>query len=1177
MDALPLVTQAVRATLRRSQRSVSLTLGLLAVALLACGKSDGGSGPPGGGATTGSLVVAVIGLPVGTPGSVVVTGPGGFSRALTATETLASLAPGSYTIAAERVITGLVAYDADAATQSLSVTASNVAVAASVNYAIRTGALAIVLSGLPDGVAGAVTVTGPGGYTHAVTQNTTLSELTPGTYGIAVAAVPGAGHTFAPSVLSSNVAVVASATPANGAVTYALTTGAIAVSINGLPGGALGTATLIGPNGYTHAFPTSETVTNLSPGSYTLTSNVVAFEGDSYSDLSVHATIAISASMIPVATRVSYLVSTGRLTVVASGLPSGSTPAFSLTGPGGFSRSVAAGETVTGLLAGSYTVTGPSVTSGTSLYSPSAATQNVTVTATTVASQVAFVYAVSSGGLTVAVVGLPQSLAASVTITGPAGYSTTIATTATLTGLTPGSYTIAASNALAGSHIYAPTPVAQTVVVQAGVTRSASAVAYALASGAISLTVSGLPPSVPASITVTGPGGYSNNVTATGLLLGLTPGSYTISAAAVSGAAQSYAPNPAARILTISASMSAVSAVVTYVAANGSFALAVSGLPNGVNANLTVSGPSGFSQHPTGSQTFIALAGGTYTVAAQAVTSGPTTYTPLPLSQNVSIIGGTAANASVTYSAVNAGLNLLIDAAYITQSVQSYSGTVPLVADRDGLLRVFVKATLANSATPAVRARFYNGATLLSTISISASGTSVPTTINESMMAASWNATVPAALLQPGISMLIDVDPTNAVTEASEADNAFPTSGIAQALNIQSVAPFQIRLVPVTQSVNSLTGNVSNANKGQFLSLLTKLYPVSTVDVDVRAPYTTSAPELDANNANGSWTQILGEINALRTADANARYYYGVVSVTYNSGVAGVGYVPGRAAIGWDNLPSGGEVLTHEVGHNFGRFHAPCGGAGGVDPSYPYPGGTIGVSGYDVALATLKSASLPDIMGYCSSPWISDYNYSAILAYRQSHPFVGTSAAAARPGLLVWGRIVNGEVILEPTYEIVARPVLPAATGRHRLELAGENGESLLALSFDGEHIADSPTNDETFAFVVPLEMLRGRALARLRVTSGARGQEAREPAGVRRPLVREASDLPRVTRSGRNAVRISWSDAAVRGVLIRDARTGDILSFARGGDAVVQTDAANLELTISNGVRSERHNVVVR
>ena len=1177
MDATPLAARASLATTRRPRLSVILTIGLLVALVASCGKSDGGanpSEPPT--VATGSLAIAIVGLPAGTPAGVTVAGPSGYSRTLTGTETLASLAPGSYTISADRVTAGSIAYDADAAVQSALVSAGAVPTTASVSYSVRTGALALVVTGLPDGAAGAVTVTGPGGFSTTVSQNTTLPALTPGTYAIVAASVSAMGHTFAPGVASQTVVIAAGPSPGGASVAYSIITGAIAVSIDGLPGGVSGTVTLTGPNGYVHGFNASETVTNLAAGTYALTTGSVVFGGDSYAAPGGAMSVAITPSMTPVAAAVNYALATGRVQVTASGLPTGAAPTFSLSGPAGFNGTAAAGEMLTGLAPGSYTVTAPSVGSGPSVYTPSTATQNVTVTATATAAQVAFAYAVTSGGLTVAVAGLPQSVPASITITGPAGYSTTIAATSALTGLKVGTYTVAASNATAGSHIYAPTPVTQSVTVQAGTTAVASTILYALASGSIALTINGIAP-VPANVTVTGPGGYNHSMTATGLLLGLTPGSYTISAAVVTNLASSYAPTPATQSVTVAASLSAVSATVNYAVASGSLALSVSGLPGGVNGNVTVTGPGGYSQHVTASQTFVALVGGTYTVAASAVSSGPTSYTPVPVTQNKNVIAGTSVNASVTYSAVGAGVNLLIDGAYITQSVQTYTGTVPLVANRDGFLRVFVKATQSNSAAPAVRARFYNGAALVGTISINAPGSSVPTTIDESNTSASWNATVPLTLLQPGISMLIDVDPTNTVVEASETDNSFPASGTAQSLNVQSVSTFQIRMVPVTQSVNSLTGNVSNANKDQFLSLLAKLYPVATVDVDVRAAYTTGAPALDAGDANSAWSQILSEINALRTADASTRYYYGVVKVTYGSGVAGLGYVPGRAAIGWDNLATGSSVLTHEVGHNFGRWHAPCGGPSGVDPSYPYAGGAIGVYGYDVPLATLKFPTQPDIMGYCSNSWISDYNYKAILAYRQANPLVLASADAARPGLLVWGRIVHGEVILEPTYELVARPVLPAATGRHRLELTGQNGESLVALSFDGEQIADSPTADQTFAFVIPMELLRGRALARLRVTSGNRSQEAREPDAVRRPLAREPGDLPRVTRTARGTVRISWTDAGVQGVLVRDAHTGDILSFVRGGDAIVRTNATDLELTLSNGVRSERHRVVVR
>src|SRR5262249_27765085 len=150
------------------------------------------------------------------------------------------------------------------------------------------------------------------------------------------------------------------------------------------------------------------------------------------------------------------------------------------------------------------------------------------------------------------------------------------------------------------------------------------------------------------------------------------------------------------------------------------------------NASVSVTGPNAYSAALTASQTLQGLAAGTYTVSASSVSITGTTYVPTPTTQNVGVSAGATASATVTYSAsAPAGLNLMIDGLYITQSVQSYSGTVPLVAGRGAFLRVFVKASQGNTAQPTVRVRFYSGATLVSTITIPAPGASVPTSITE--------------------------------------------------------------------------------------------------------------------------------------------------------------------------------------------------------------------------------------------------------------------------------------------------------------------------------------------------------------------------------------------------------------------------------------------------------------
>jgi hypothetical protein len=41
--------------------------------------------------------------------------------------------------------------------------------------------------------------------------------------------------------------------------------------------------------------------------------------------------------------------------------------------------------------------------------------------------------------------------------------------------------------------------------------------------------------------------------------------------------------------------------------------------------------------------------------------------------------------------------------------------------------------------------------------------------------------------------------------------------------------------------------------------------------------------------------------------------------------------------------------------------------------------------------------------------------------------------------------------------------------------------------------------------------------------------------------------------------------------IVVRDPDTGEVLSFARGGTALVRTDKGELDLDVSDGVRSQR------
>ncbi|HKS06633.1 MAG TPA: PQQ-dependent sugar dehydrogenase [Gemmatimonadaceae bacterium] len=100
-------------------------LALAAFAFLACDRELPQPAPPGpepiGPAPRGALQVSIIGLPGGVSAAVDVSGPNAFAQRLTATTTIINLTPGFYTIAGGTVSASGTEYNAQPATQNVSV------------------------------------------------------------------------------------------------------------------------------------------------------------------------------------------------------------------------------------------------------------------------------------------------------------------------------------------------------------------------------------------------------------------------------------------------------------------------------------------------------------------------------------------------------------------------------------------------------------------------------------------------------------------------------------------------------------------------------------------------------------------------------------------------------------------------------------------------------------------------------------------------------------------------------------------------------------------------------------------------------------------------------------------------------------------------------------------------
>jgi hypothetical protein len=691
--------------------------------------------------------------------------------------------------------------------------------------------------------------------------------------------------------------------------------------------------------------------------------------------------------------------------------------------------------------------------------------------------------------------------------------------------------------------------------------------------GTLAVNIQGLPAGSPAAVNVSGPGGYAQSVSSSQALTGLTPGVYTVAASSVTVGATTYSASPTSQTVAVVSGGSPASAFVSYTTPQGNLALTVSGVGSTNSAVVTVSGPNGFNRSVTSTKTLTGLIPGSYTITAQNVTAtcSGTSYTAAPSNQTATVVAGGTTNASVTYTPTSgAQLNLCIDGVNLNQSAQTYSNSIPLVANRNGLLRVFVVANQPNipASTVQVQLRFYIGAALQSTVTVSppAGMISVPTAAEESSLSNSWNYSVAGAAIVPNLKIEAQLIP-GAVSDANATDNlvtATPTVRIVPTLNVT--------FVPIVQP-GGLTGGVTDLNKAAFLDATQRLHPIDGIGALVRSTPISSTTVLQSNG--GGWQSVLDQVNAIAVADGT-RYYYGVARVSYQSGVAGVAYVsqagqPARAALGWDYLQNGSAsvVAAHELGHNWGRNHAPCGGPTGVDPSYPEPDGSTGGFGYDIATGQLEPPTSSDIMGYCVPKWISNYTYSAVLDYLTTNPVIaGTQQASApvQPCLLVWGYVRDGRLTLNPAFQVTTRPSLPGVSGPYTIEGKAEDGSTLFSQSFSPAEVADLPDSHQSFAFSIPLGTAQQNRLASLHLRGHGREtvlSSRPAPAGT------QTAAAPAIRRIASGVVALKWDHGAYPMVMVKDAETGEVMSIAEGGTIELPTAKRQIDLVLSDGVRS--------
>ena len=403
-------------------------------------------------------------------------------------------------------------------------------------------------------------------------------------------------------------------------------------------------------------------------------------------------------------------------------------------------------------------------------------------------------------------------------------------------------------------------------------------------------------------------------------------------------------------------------------------------------------------------------------------------------------------------------------AAYLVQPVQSRAFPVPLVAGEEALLRVFVTTAQDNEERlPPVRASFHLDGALVHVADMPGKPGPIPTDVGEGSLAESANRVIPGEVVRPGLEMVIEIDPDGTLDAGLGVAKRIPQTG-RMPVDVREMPVFDLTVIPFLWSTDpdstileQTAGMAGDPEGHELLQDTRTLLPIGEMDVKAHEPVASSSNDAYA---------IIGETRAIRAMEGGSGYYMGMMSGPV-TGAAGLGGGPVSFAV------PGSGVIAHEMGHNMSLSHAPCGGAAGPDPAFPYMDGATGAWGYDFRDGgRLVGPEEKDLMGYCGPDGISDYHFTKALNFRLDDEGDAGAAlvAEAATSLLLWGGVDStGTPYIEPSFVVDAPPALPASAGEYRLTGRTEGGAELFSLSFA---MPEEPDGDgsSSFAFVLPVQ-----------------------------------------------------------------------------------------------------------
>jgi len=502
-----------------------------------------------------------------------------------------------------------------------------------------------------------------------------------------------------------------------------------------------------------------------------------------------------------------------------------------------------------------------------------------------------------------------------------------------------------------------------------------------------------------------------------------------------------------------------------------------------------------------------------------------------------------------------------------------------LAANRATLIKVNVIAPTSPPTKPVGIVRIEDAAgALLGELPLTAPTGNLPNAApTRPSFADSYSTTIPADLVRAGIRVSALFTPA-----ATNTLSVTPRVGGSVAL----------RVVTVPVQIAGTLGQVVADSEAYLRARLPAAQITRADHAPMVSALVTTLPST-SDEWSTAFSRILGEVDDLYLLEnASSRTLYFGFIPKRTSGLAGVGYRPGNAAVGFDvptNPTAVRETMVHEVGHNLSLRHAPCGDPSGPDPNYPYANAAMGAGnrfiwGFDATASRFidpTPSSVHDVMSYCNGNWFSDYNYRLMQVFltpsdRTLSADVGraqaASAGAAASDLLVVSGEVDAQGLrLNPVKLAVGTPRTPDA-GPYLLRITTQAG-TVVEQSFASREI-DHQSDLQRFGFTIAhpgpierIEILRDGRVVQQR-TARSRALAAAATAA--------ASPTVQASEQG-GLLSVRWD--AARHPFLTVTHLGAIRTVIaldmQGGVATLPTSAlpagGQFEFGLSDGLNAER------